>query len=168
MQAAPSSGGGSGGDGILDAFDDDGGLFAEINITPLTDVFLVLLIIMMVVSTSVVEQEKEMAYEKGLLAERALQIMTPSGGGDSELVPEDVAITVLPDRTVFVENDEVPLDQLDARLNEIQTANPMTRIVLRGDQTASYAVIMDVITRCSNAGLRNVALASRDAAAEGG
>ena len=39
--------------------DGEGGLFAEINITPLTDVFLVLLIIMMVVSASVIEEEKE-------------------------------------------------------------------------------------------------------------
>ena len=163
MQVGPGGGGGGGGgDGILDAFDDDGGMFSEINITPLTDVFLVLLIILMVVSTSVVEEEKERAYEKGLLAERALQIMTPSGGGDSDLIPDDVAITVLPDRTIYVENDEVPIDQLDARLAEIQAKDPLTRIVLRGDQTASYAVIMDVITRCSNAGLRNVALASRD------
>lgn len=161
MQGAPSSQGG-GGDSLLDAFDDEGGIFAEINITPLTDVFLVLLIILMVVSTSVVEDEKDRAYEKGLLAERALQVMTPEGAGDSDLVPEDVAITVLPDRSVFIDDDEVPLPELDARLLAIHEANPMTRIVLRGDRSVPYAVIMDIMSRCTESGLRNIALASKD------
>lgn len=163
MQAGPTSGsGGGGGDGVLDAFDDDGGLFAEINITPLTDVFLVLLIILMVVSTSVIEDEKDRAYEKGLLAERALQVSTPEGAGDSDLVPDDVAITVLPDRTVFIDDEEVPLAELDGRLAALHGSAPKTRIVLRADETAPYALIMDVMARCSRAGLRNIALASRD------
>ena len=144
--------------------DDEGGLFAEINITPLTDVFLVLLIIMMVVSASVIESEKEEAYEKGLLAERALQVMTPTSGADSDLVPEDIIVSVLPDRTVFVENDEVALTDLNARLVSIKEANPATRIVLRGDVSASYEVIMDVISRCNECGLNNIALATRDSA----
>ncbi|MEL6343924.1 MAG: biopolymer transporter ExbD [Myxococcota bacterium] len=153
MQAAP---GGDGGDG-------EEAIFTEINITPLTDVFLVLLIILMVVSTSVIEDEKEKAYEKGLLAERALQVMTPSDAGDQDLVPEDVVISVLPDGTIFIENDEVPRDQLDARLAQLKADNPATRVVLRGDQTASYQLVMDVISACSKSGLNNIALASRDA-----
>lgn len=141
--------------------DEGGGIFAEINITPLTDVFLVLLIILMVVSSSVVEEEKQAAYEKGLLAERALQVMTPEGAGSSDLVPEDVVITVLPDGTVFVENDEVAAADLDARFAELK-ASGSVRIVLRGDETASYLSIMDVMGRLSRAGLTNIALASRD------
>ncbi|MBL8616117.1 MAG: biopolymer transporter ExbD [Deltaproteobacteria bacterium] len=155
MQAAPT-----GGDPLDD--DDDGGIFAEINITPLTDVFMVLLIIMMVVSSSIVEDEKEAAYEKGLLAERALQVMTPeAGAGDSELVVEDVAVSVLPDRSVFIDDEAVPLDQLDGRFQAIAAKDPRTRIVLRGDKGASYDIIMDIIARLTNAGLRNIALASR-------
>ena len=141
--------------------DEAGGLFAEINITPLTDVFLVLLIILMVVSSSVIEEEKQQAYEKGLLAERALQVMTPEGAGSSDLVPEDVVVSVLPDGTVYIENDEVAAAELDARFSEI-AASGSVRIVLRGDETASYLAIMDVMGRLSRAGLANIALASRD------
>ncbi len=144
------------------AHDDEGGFFAEINITPLTDVFLVLLIILMVVSTSVIESEKEDAYEKGLLAERALQVMTPSADSESEIVAEDVVISVLPDRTIFIENEEVPIASFDVRLAALRQSNPSVRIVLRGDVNASYEVIMDVIARCSRSGLRNIALATRD------
>ena len=146
-----------------DPFEEEGGFFAEINITPLTDVFLVLLIILMVVSSAVVEEEKEAAYQKGLLAERALQVMTPEGAGREDLEITDVVVSVLPDRTVFVENDAVPLDRLDARLAELHEEDPSVRIVLRGDEKVSYAVIMDILARCTRAGLTNIALASRDA-----
>lgn len=147
-----------------DVGDEEEGIFAEINITPLTDVFLVLLIILMVVSSSMIEEEKESAYEKGLLAERALQVMTPEGDGSEQLVVEDVVISVLPDRTIFVENDEVALADLDARLLAVQQANPATRIVLRGDVTVPYEAVMEVITHCTQQGLTNIALASRDGA----
>ena len=154
MQAAPGSGGGD--------EEEDDAIFAEINITPLTDVFMVLLIIMMVVSSAVVEEEKESAYEKGQLAERAMQIMTPDGQGDSEVEAEDVVVTVTPQREVFINDEQVDIEQLDARFAGIASADPMTRIVLRGDRSASYEVIMDIISRLNTAGLGNIALASRN------
>lgn len=152
MQAAPQS---SAED------EDDGGMFAEINITPLTDVFLVLLIIFMVVSSSMVEAEKQSTAAKGLLSERALQVMTPEGTGDTPLVPKDVVISILPDKTVFVENEETPLDALDARLTELKKGSQATRVVIRGDQAATYDIIMQVIARCRRAGLTDIALSSR-------
>jgi biopolymer transport protein ExbD len=157
MQAGPSGG------GIDEDEDEGGGIFAEINITPLTDVFMVLLIILMVVSSAVVEEEKQDAYEKGLLAERALQVMTPDGAAAAdEIVIEDVVLSVLPDGTVYIENDEVPRDLLEGKLSEIYGKDPKTRIVLRADKTADYALVMDVIAKCSNVGLNNIALASKD------
>ena len=120
-------------------------------------------IIMMVISSSIVEDEKESSYEKGLLAERALQVMTPDGAEGAEaLIPDDIVISVLPDGTVFIENDEIPRDALDGKLAEIFGMDPKTRIVLRADKTADYELVMDVIARCSNAGLKNIALASKD------
>jgi biopolymer transport protein ExbD len=153
MQAGPAGG--------SEEEDDEGGIFAEINITPLTDVFMVLLIIMMVVSSAVVEEEKEAAYEKAQIAERAMQIMTPDGAGDMEVIPEDIVVTVTPDRVVFVNDKEVPLGELDARFQSIAQKDPRTRIILRGDKSADYEVIMDIITRLNGAGLGNIALASR-------
>jgi len=156
MKGAPASDGGD--------EEDDGGIFGEINITPLTDVFMVLLIIMMVVSSSIVEDEKEEAYEKGVLAERALQIMTPeAGAGDQELVAEDLIISVLPDRTIYFGEEVVALDQVDARLKAAAEQDPRPRVVLRGDKAASYEVVMDLIARLTNAGLTNIALSSREA-----
>jgi biopolymer transport protein ExbD len=141
--------------------DDDGAMFAEINITPLTDVFLVLLIIFMVVSSSMVEAERQSTAAKGLLSERALQVMTPEGTGDTPLVPKDIVVSILPDRTVFIENEEVAIDALDARLAELKKGAQTTRVVIRGDQHATYDIIMQVIAKCRRNGLTDIALSSR-------
>jgi biopolymer transport protein ExbD len=153
MQAAPQA--------DSDRDEDDGAIFAEINITPLTDVFLVLLIIFMVVSSSMVEAEKQAAAAKGLLSERALQVQTPQGTGETPLVPKDIVISVLPDGTLFVEDDQITMAELDARLAEIKRGATSTRVVIRGDQSATYDLIMQVISKARQAGLTDVALASR-------
>jgi biopolymer transport protein ExbD len=68
MQNAPGSGDDS----------EEEGIFTEINITPLTDVFLVLLIIFMLVASSMVEAERNTATEAvKALAEKAMQVQTP-------------------------------------------------------------------------------------------
>ncbi|MES2641515.1 MAG: biopolymer transporter ExbD [Myxococcota bacterium] len=152
MQGAPQD---------RDDGDEDDAIFAEINITPLTDVFLVLLIIFMVVSSSMVEAEKQAAAAKGLLSERALQVQTPQGTGETPLVPKDIVISVLPDGTLFVEDDQITIDQLDGKLGEIKRGAASTRVVIRGDQTATYELIMKVISKAREAGLTDVALASR-------
>ncbi len=154
MQAAPQDSGDGG-------MEEDDAIFAEINITPLTDVFLVLLIIFMVVSSSMVEAEKQAAAAKGLLSERALQVQTPQGTGETPLVPKDIVISVLPDGTLFIEEDQITIDQLDAKLVDIKRGAASTRVVIRGDQSATYELIMKVISKAREAGLTDVALASR-------
>lgn len=136
-------------------------IFSEINITPLTDVFLVLLIIFMVVSSSLVEAERQSTAAKGLLSERALQVQTPEGTGDTPLVPKDVVISILPDGTLFVESEEIRLADLDRKLAEVKQGSNTTRVVIRGDQAATYDLVMQVIARARRAGLTDIALSSR-------
>ena len=84
--------------------DDDPQIFAEINVTPLTDVFLVLLIIFMVVASSAIDQKEQASRVKGRLAERALEVTTPQGSGSSTFVARDLVISVLPDGTLFLDD----------------------------------------------------------------
>lgn len=147
-----------------DDLDDDGsGMFAEINITPLTDVFLVLLIIFMVVSSSMVEAEKQAAQAKELLSERALSVLTPQGSGDSPLIPKDVVISVTPDGTIYLEGDTFPIAELTDRLRAVDRGAGLTRVVVRGDQEAQYKLVWQVIRAAQAAGFADVALASRAA-----
>ncbi|MSQ01973.1 MAG: biopolymer transporter ExbD [Myxococcales bacterium] len=156
MQSGPQS--------TADDVDDDGGaMFAEINITPLTDVFLVLLIIFMVVSSSMVEAEKQAAQAKNLVSERALSVLTPQGTGDSPLIPKDVVVSVTPDGTIFLEGETFPIAELAERLKTVERGAAATRVVVRGDQEAQYKLVWQVIRASQAAGFEDVALASRAA-----
>jgi biopolymer transport protein ExbD len=141
--------------------DDDPAIFAEINITPLTDVFLVLLIIFMVVSTTAAEVQVEKARQEDIVSEKALQVQTPQGTGDTPLVQKDVVISILPDGTLFVEDEQIRVEALAAKLAEAKRGAASTRVVIRGDQAATYELVMKVITTARAAGLSDVALASR-------
>jgi len=146
-----------------DTDDDAGGMFSDINVTPLTDVFLVLLIIFMVVSSSMVEAEKQATQAKNLLSERALTVMTPQGTGDSPLIPKDIVISVSPDGTIFLEGDTFPIADLKTKLEAVQKGAAGTRVVVRGDQEAQYKLVWQVIRAAQAAGFEDVALASRSA-----
>ena len=154
MQSSPGS--------ANDGGEDEGeAIFAEINITPLTDVFIVLLIIVMLVASSMVEAERAEAT-KTVLSERAMEIQTPKGAGESALIPKDIVISILPDGTVFLEDKQFAVSALAPRLAELKAQNPAgARVVIRGDQKAEYQLIMEVITQARMAGLTDVALASR-------
>ncbi len=141
--------------------DDDPAIFAEINITPLTDVFLVLLIIFMVVSTTAAEAQVEKARQEDIVSEKALQVQTPQGTGDTPLVQKDVVISILPDGTLFVEDEQVRVEALEAKLSAVKGDAATTRVVIRGDQAATYELVMKVITTARAVGLSDVALASR-------
>lgn len=140
---------------------EEAGMFNEINITPLTDVFLVLLIIFMLVSSSMVEAEKQAQQAKALLSERALSVLTPEGTGDSMLIPKDIVVSVSPDGTIYLEGETFQVADLPARLRSVEKGATATRVVVRGDQEAQYKLIWQVIRAAQAAGFEDVALASR-------
>jgi len=143
---------------------DDGeeeAIFAEINITPLTDVFLVLLIIFMLVSSTLVEADRAAAAAKNIVSEKAMEVQTPKGQGENPLVPEDVVITIAKDGTIFLEEDQMTVSALGPRLAQIKSSSNAVRVVIRGDKTAEYQLIMEVISQARAAGITDVALASR-------
>lgn len=146
--------------------EDDPAILAEINITPLTDVFLVLLIIFMVGASISVDASRE-TTPSGPTAEeqqeRGLQINTPEGTGQEMLVPKDVVLSVMPDGSVYVDEEAVALDALGPKLEELRAGASSARVVIRGDEEASYKTIMKVISTARGAGLTDVALSTRSA-----
>lgn len=140
---------------------DDGAIFTEINITPLTDVFLVLLIIFMVVASSEVDVHRQAAETKKGYREKAMQIATPEGPGEGGIVPRDVVISVAPDGTVFVDDTEVPIDDLATKLRDLNRETVAARAVVRGDESLQYGLIIRVIGTARSSGFEEVALATR-------
>ena len=122
---------------------------AEINVTPMVDVMLVLLIIFMVTAP--------------LLATGVQVDLPQSKAAALEQNEEPVAISI--DRTgnVFVDDSPVPIEALGARLQQVAAASHEQggpRIFLRADHGLDYGRVMQVMGEINRAGLRKVALVS--------
>ncbi len=126
---------------------------AEINVTPLVDVMLVLLIIFMVTAPLLVS-----GVPVDLPKSRAKQIELPEA-------PLDV--TVDNKGQVFIDGDAVSASQLPAKLEAIaaeQTQDNPRKIMLRGDTTVDYGNMMKVMGELNRAGLNSVNMVTQGAA----
>jgi biopolymer transport protein TolR len=71
---------------------------------------------------------------------------------------EPLVITVDREGTIYIQETEVPFDNLVTRLNAITDRKPDTRIFVRGDREIAYGEIMRVMGRLNGAGFEKVAL----------
>ena len=117
---------------------------ADINVTPFVDVMLVLLVVFMVTAPLLT-----VGVPVDLPKTDAQQISTPE---------EPVVITIDASNRVYIQETEVPLENLAARLAAITGANPDTKIYVRGDQSIAYGRIMEVMGSVSQAGFKKVSL----------
>jgi biopolymer transport protein TolR len=117
---------------------------AEINVTPLVDVMLVLLIVFMVTAP---------------LLTVAVPIDLPKTSAKSATQDKEPLVVTI-DRTGKVYLQETPLEAeaLVGRLQAITGANPDARIFVRGDRDLSYGRIMEVMGLVTSAGYTKVAL----------
>ena len=124
----------------------DGGIVAEINITPLTDVFLVLLIIFMVTTSVIQSQSKNVDLP---------------GAEVSETTPSGVTITVTERGELLVNDQPTPESELRARL-EAELGNAREKLViLRGDRKVLLGQAVSILDVAQQAGARGIALATR-------
>ncbi len=119
---------------------------SDINVTPLVDVMLVLLIVFMI-SAPLLTVGVPVDLER-----------TQAG----ELNPENrpLTVTVNTDGRIFLQDSEVTIDELVERLTALSGGGLDTRIFVRGDRTASYGAILSVMGRISGAGFSRIGLLS--------
>lgn len=141
-------------------------IFAEINITPLTDVFLVLLIIFMVVSAAALHQEKQerkRAEEEVEAEQRAgLKINLPSGAAQ-EIDPgaSSLVVTIPPTGKIVVNDQEIADDaQLDNIFRRAFARNKETQVVLKADAGVNHGRVVGVMERAKRVGLTRLAIAT--------
>jgi biopolymer transport protein TolR len=121
-------------------------VMAEINVTPMVDVMLVLLIIFMVSAP---------------LLTVGVQIDLPQSQAKSlDQDKEPLTITVNTKGEVYLMNSEIKVEELVPKLKAITDARGGTeeRIYVRGDKAVNYGTVMRVMGRLSAAGFRRVAL----------
>src|ERR1700680_1517489 len=98
----------------------EGGVFADINITPLTDIFLVLLIIFMVTTAVTIESAAHVDLPK---AEAAAPTEKPKG----------VIVTLTEDHRIFVNEKNVSEHELDPALRDVLGKTPDKIVIFQGD-----------------------------------
>src|ERR1700749_2573137 len=121
-------------------------VMSEINVTPMVDVMLVLLIIFMVSAP---------------LLTVGVPIDLPQTQAKSlDQDKEPLAVSVNNDGKVFLQNSEIPIDEPVATLKAVPEARGGfdERIYVRGDKKVDYGTVMGVMGRLSAAGFRRVAL----------
>jgi biopolymer transport protein TolR len=118
----------------------------EINVTPLVDVCLVLLIIFMVIAPSM---------ENGERVELPA-ITKPDKTQKSKMDP--ITLTVGRGGTIFLEKTAMDLDALKAKLAEIHAQEPDRRVVLKGDSVLEYAKMREMFAMVQSSGFPGVSL----------
>jgi len=115
---------------------------AAINIIPLVDVVLVLLIIFMV--TTVFTRDS------------ALKLELPKGSRPEQVQQKPVQITVSVDRTgeILLNGKPTKLEELSTKINGFRNQNAKTLVVIRGDRRAVYGRIMPVLDEVSRTGVQ--------------
>lgn len=121
-----------------------GRLNTEINVAPLVDVMLVLLIVFMIAAP---------------LLSVGVPVELPKT--DAKALPsqqEPITITVDFEGGVFIQDEEISLDDLATRLIAVSTNGYEERIYLRGDRDTDYGEVMKVMARINTAGFTNIGL----------
>ena len=117
---------------------------SDINVTPMVDVMLVLLVIFMVTAPLMT-----VGVPVDLPKTQAKAI--------NEKV-EPLTISISSDQKIYIQETEVDLDNLVPRLRAITEAKPDSRIFIRGDQKIAYGLILQVMGTISAAGFEKIAL----------
>jgi len=120
------------------------GPVSEINVTPLVDVMLVLLIIFMVAAPMMT-----VGVPIDLPETRATAM-------NSETQP--ITISVNPAGEIYLQETVIALDEVVSKLEAIATTGYSERIYVRGDTAAAYGTVMQVMARISTAGFKNIGL----------
>jgi biopolymer transport protein TolR len=120
-------------------------LNADINVTPLVDVCLVLLIIFMVVTPML---------QKGVPVNLPIT-EEPERTPDTD---KQLQISVKTDGTVYLGSAVVRKEQVQSELEQIHQRNPDREIAVKGDRTVKYGAVIAVLKACREVGFNNVGL----------
>jgi len=121
-------------------------VMGEINITPLTDVMLVLLVIFMVTTP--------------LIMKAGIDINLPKAHAKQEAPTQNIQISVGADGKLLVEGEPVPFDQLGVRLAEIFQKNSETNVTVAADERIPYGDAVRVLDIARQAGATKLVLAA--------
>jgi biopolymer transport protein ExbD len=131
-------------------------IVAEINITPLTDVFLVLLIIFMVTSTAIVESE--------VASRTGVKVALPKSNAAGAVTKRrtDPILTVTKGNELYLMNRRVDPAHLEEEIHKALTEVDSETLLLRGDKSVFLGAAVDLMAIAKKAGAKNIAILTQD------
>lgn len=120
-------------------------IVSEINITPLTDIFLVLLIIFMVTSAAMVESGAKVSLPE--VDSTASQ-------------PREITITVTPNHDIYVNSSLTNYEDLEQVLRGLVSTRPDVPVVLEGDREVLFGDAVKILSVAQKAGATQIAIAA--------
>lgn len=124
--------------------------FDDINVTPMVDLYLVLLLIFIIMTTAGVQGVK-------------VNLPSASSKPASQQLdaPKTQAVTIDPSGNIKLNTAPVTLADLESRLSAIKATTPDVPVVVRGDRSNQYQLIMDVLDVLGRVGITQIALATQ-------
>ena len=125
--------------------DNDSGM-NEMNLIPLIDIMLVLMIIFLVTAT---------------VANPSIPLTLPQTTAEIvDLPPEQIQVSINANGDVAWDDQVISLDELEQRLNDAGQAQRQPTVILKADKDARYDMVAQVMSRASGAGLTDIAFAT--------
>ena len=132
-----------------------GGVKSDINVTPLVDVMLVLLIIMMLVAPML---------QQGV----AVRLPTASNTVDKPETQEQTVLAISKDKSFYLNAKPVTEGEMATRLNEILENKKEKIVLIKADEEVEYGAVMQAMDQLRNAGIEDIGLITeRKKGAEG-
>lgn len=126
---------------------------SQINVTPLVDVMLVLLVIFMVTAP---------------IIQQGVQVNLPQAkGGAIPGTEELLVVTIAKNGKIYLNDNLVGLEELGQKLRAIRKLQADKQVYLRADQDVRYGIVMKTVAEIKQAGIERLGMVTRPSAEEG-
>ncbi|OGC78836.1 MAG: hypothetical protein A2145_06175 [candidate division Zixibacteria bacterium RBG_16_40_9] len=118
-------------------------LMADINVTNLVDVVLVLLIIFMIAAP---------------MLQSGIEVNLPKSSATTKELGEGILVSVSKEGKIFIDDKPIILDRFASRLAQVKRAKNATSVYLRADKEVSYGLVIQIVGKIKALGIENLGL----------